>query len=260
VEKTGYIEIRVSGSKGNLDLTPDNYDIREIIAILENAESMLFPGDKRDRPDISYRIEEGSVKHILRTSIQYIIGFNAVIGQINQVQKVDFLDLNTAKAFENLQDIATKRNYQFSITTSLEQTNEVKIDNTTRFYRTESIWADAEFYFYGKVTNAGGKDKANIHVFTERLGTIRIQTPIAFLEQYTDNILYRNFGVRATGKQHSETGEIDTSSLSFIELIDYQPKYDEQYLKALREKAKKSWLGKIDPDSWLNGIRRGYDA
>jgi hypothetical protein len=180
VEKTGYIEIRVSGSKGNLDLTPDNYDIREIIAILENAESMLFPGDKRDRPDISYRIE--------------------------------------------------------------------------------SIWADAEFYFYGRVTNAGGKDKANIHVFTEQLGTIRIQTPIAFLEQYTDNILYRNFGVRATGKQHSETGEIDTSSLSFIELIDYQPKYDEQYLKALREKAKKSWLGKIDPDSWLNGIRRGYDA
>jgi hypothetical protein len=53
VEKTGYIEIRVSGSKGNLDLTPDNYDFREIIVILENAESMPFPGDKRDRPDIS---------------------------------------------------------------------------------------------------------------------------------------------------------------------------------------------------------------
>ena len=72
MEKIGFIEIRITGSKGNLDLSPDNYDIREIISILENAENLLYPGDKRDRPNISYKIEEGSVKHILKTSIQYI--------------------------------------------------------------------------------------------------------------------------------------------------------------------------------------------
>lgn len=260
MEKIGFIEIRITGSKGNLDLSPDNYDIREIISILENAENLLYPGDKRDRPNISYKIEEGSVKHILKTSIQYIIGFNAIIGQVNQVQNIDFLDLETAKAFENIQDIATKRNYVFSIKTSLDNTNEVRVDKTTRYYRTEAIWADAEFYFYGKVTNAGGKDKANIHVFTEELGTIRIQTPISFLEQYDENLLYKTFGIRATGKQHSETGEIDTSTLKFIELVDYQPKYDELYLKALRDKAKKSWLGSINPDKWLNEIRGGYEA
>lgn len=260
MEKIGFIEIRITGSKGNHDLSPDNYDIREIISILENAENLLYPGGKRDRPTISYKIEEGSVKHIFKTSIQYIIGFNAIIGQVNQVQNIDFLALGTAKAFENIQDIATKRNYVFSIKTSLENTNEVKIDKTTKFYRTEAIWADAEFYFYGKVTNAGGKDKANIHVFTEELGTVRIQTPISFLEQYDENLLYKTFGIRVTGKQHSETGEIDTSTLKFIELVDYQPKYDEQYLKALRDKAKKSWLGRIDPDKWLNEIRGGYDT
>ncbi|MGY6561000.1 MAG: hypothetical protein ACXITV_02725, partial [Luteibaculaceae bacterium] len=47
------------------------------------------------------------------TSIQHIIGFNAIIGQVNQVQNIDFLDLGTAKAFENIQDIAKKRNYAF---------------------------------------------------------------------------------------------------------------------------------------------------
>ncbi|MDD3739604.1 MAG: hypothetical protein PHH30_00045 [Bacteroidales bacterium] len=260
MDKIGFIEIRISGSKGNLDLTPDNYDIREIISILENAENLLYPSDKRDRPTISYKIEEGSVKHILKTSIQYIIGFNAIIGQVNQVQNIDFLDLNSAKAFENIQDIATKRNYVFSIKTSLEQTNEVRIDRTTRYYRTEAIWADAEFYFYGKVTNAGGKDKANIHIYTEEIGTVRIQTPISFLEKYDENMLYKTFGIRATGKQHSETGEIDTSTLKFIELVDYQPKYDEKYLKSLRDKAKKSWLGTINPDNWLNNIRGRYDA
>ena len=260
VDKIGYIEIRITGSKGNLELSPENYDIREIIAILENAENLLFPGDKRERPNISYKIEEGSVKHILKTSIQFIIGFNAVIGQVSHVQNIDFLDLNTAKAFENIQDIAAKKDYVFSVKTSLENTNEWKLDKTTRYHRAEAIWTDAEFYFYGKVTNAGGKDKANIHVFTEELGTIRIQTPISFLENHDKNLLYKTFGIRATGKQHSETGEIDTSTLKFIGLIDYEPKYDEVYLRQLRDKAKTSWLGNIYSDIWLREIRGGYDA
>lgn len=34
--------------------------------------------------------------------------------------------------------------------------------------------------------------------------------------------------------------------------------YDEKYLKKLRDKAKKSWLGNINADDWLNEIR-GYD-
>lgn len=256
MEKTGYIEINISGSKGNLELSPENYDIREIISVLENAENLLFPQEKTDRPMISYRLENGSVKHIFKTSMQYIIGFNAVIGQISQTQNIDFLDLATAKAFENFQETASKCNYIFRIKTSIDNSNAVKIDKATNFRRTEAIWADAEFYFYGKITNAGGKDKANIHIFTDELKTIRIQTPISFLEKYENNILYKTLGIRAIGKQHSETGEIDTSTLQFIELVDYTPKYDESYLKGLREKAKKSWLG-IDPDKWLNEIR-GY--
>ena len=71
---------------------------------------------------------------------------------------------------------------------------------------------------------------------------------------------YKTFGIRAIGKQHSETGEFDKSTLKFLELVYYQPKYDEEYLKSLRDKAKKSWLGSINPDEWLKQIRGGYDA
>lgn len=260
MDKIGYIEIQITGSKGNLVLTPDNYDIREVISILENAENLLYPGDKKDRPIISYNIEEGSVKHILKTSMQYIIGFNAIIGQVSNVHNINFLDLSSAKAFENIQEMASKKDYTFSIRTSLQDSNEIKIDRTTNFKRVEAIWADAEFYFYGKITNAGGKDKANIHIYTDDLGTFRIQTPIQFLENYEENFLYKSLGIRATGKQHSETGEIDTSTLKFLELVDYSPKYDEEYLKGLRDKAKKNWLGGIDADSWLSNIRGNYDA
>lgn len=182
------------------------------------------------------------------------------MGQVNQSQNIDFLDISTAKAIENIQDIAAKRDYVFTISTSVENSNEIRIDRTTRFYRNESVWAEAEFYLYVKVTNAGGKDKANIHILTDAYGSLRIETPISFLEGYDENILYKTFGVRVTGKQHSETGEIDRGTLKFLELIDYHPKYDEKYLSSLRDKAKKSWLGNINPDEWLKQLRGGYDA
>jgi hypothetical protein len=260
VNKIGYIEIRITGSKGNLALTPDNYDIREVISMLENAENLLFPSDKRDRPTISYKIEGGSVRHIFRTSIQFIIGFNAIIGLVDKTKNIDFLDLSTAKALENFQDIAAKKDYAFTIKTSIDETNELRIDRATKLYRSEAVWVEAEFYFYGKVTDAGGKDKANIHILTDDHGTLRITTPKSFLEQYEENLLYKTFGVRAIGQQHSETGEIDGNSLKFVELIDYHPKYDEAYLKRLRAKAKKSWLGTINAEDWLKEIRGGYDA
>lgn len=257
---TGHIEIKVSGSKGNLQVSPDNYDIREVISILENAEDLLFPHEKKERPTIAYRIEQGSVRHLFKTSLQYIIGFNAVIGQVAQTESIDFLDLPTAKAIENIQGIATKKEYTFTISTSVDNSNKVIIDRTTSFYRTENIWEDAELYLYGKLTNAGGKEKASIHIYTEDLGSVRIETPISFLEQYDDNLLYKTFGIRAIGKQHSQTGEIDRFSLKFVKLIDYQPVYDESYLKSIRDKAKKSWLADIDPENWLREIREGYDA
>lgn len=260
MDKTGYIEIAVVGKKGNFPLSPDNYDIREIRALLEHAEHMLYPGDKRNRPVISYHMEAGSVRHRFRTSIQQIIGFNALMDQVLQQGSIDFLELQTARAIEFFQDTAIKQHFEIDLTTSLENAHTLHITSATNFYRTESMWADAEFYFYGKLTNAGGKRHANIHLLTEDQGTLIIQTPISFLEQYDENPLYKTFGVRVSGRQHTTTGEIDTSSLKFLELIDYRKAHDEEYLKSLREKAKKSWLRGIDPDTWLRKLRGGYDA
>ena len=97
-------------------------------------------------------------------------------------------------------------------------------------------------------------------MLTDEYGTVRIQTPITFLEHQEENILYKHLGIRAKGKQHSENGDIDFSNLDFIELIDYSPIYDENYLKSLRTKAKKSWLSNINADEWLRQIRGSYET
>jgi len=46
VDKIGDIEIRVVGKSGNMELKPDNYDIRHIASILQNVEDLLFPTHK----------------------------------------------------------------------------------------------------------------------------------------------------------------------------------------------------------------------
>ena len=72
------------------------------------------------------------------------------------------------------------------------------------------------------------------------------------------NLLYRPFGVRVHGKQHLQTGEVDTQSLKLIELIDIQKKYDQDYLDKLISKATPKW-DNIDAEDWLNELRGVYD-
>jgi len=260
MEKTGYIEIKITGRKGTIELSPETFDIREIRSLLENVENLLFPGEKRDRPTISFQLSEGSVRNLFTTTLQYVIGFNAILGQIGQTGSIDFLDIPTAKVIEVFQDTAIKSDYVFSISTSMVSTNELSLTKSTKFYRTESIWVDAEFYFYGTITNMGGKDKANIHLLTDDLGTLFIQTPKKDIERIENNPLYKTFGIRAFGKQHSATGEIDRSSLKFGEIVMYKPKFDKEYLKSLRHKASKNWIDVTDPDAWIREIRGNYHA
>jgi hypothetical protein len=70
---------------------------------------LLYPGEKRDRPIISYKIEEGSVKHILKTSIQYIMGFKSVIGQVNHIQNIDFLDYQLQELLKTFKILQPKK-------------------------------------------------------------------------------------------------------------------------------------------------------
>lgn len=259
--KIGDIEITVSGKLGNIKLSPDSYDINEIAIMLQSAESMLFPTNKKERPLISYNIQEGSVKHIFRTSVQAVIGFSAVLAQITSQNSIDFLELKTAQAIENIQNLSIQKNFEFEIKTSVQEDKEfeLKITPQTKYFRTENIWVDAELYFYGTLTNAGGKNKANIHIDTPEFGSITIDTQKTFLEGQEENLLYKKYGIRAVGKQNMETGEFDKSALMLIELIEFNPKYDDSYLNGLIQKAKSNWKG-IDADEWLNNLRGGYEA
>lgn len=257
MNKIAQIEIVVKGFKGNIEITPDNYDIKNIIEILQNVENLLFPNNKKERPVISYDIEKGSVKHIIKTSMQVILGFNAILFQVQNENSIDFLEAQTAKAFEFFQDAAQKQGVEFTISTSIQNTSQIVINKETKLQRSKDVWADAEFYFYGVIIDAGGKSKVNIHLDTKEYGLLTIDASKEILATYESNPLYKSFGVRAIGKQNIKSGEIDKSELSLVDIIDYNPLYKEDYIKSLIKKAKSSWENINDADDWLNNWR-GY--
>lgn len=259
MDKLGNIEIRVVGKSGNQDLSPDNYDIKHIAVLLKDVEFLLYPKNKKNRPIITYNIQEGSVRHLFKTTIQAVISFNAVLAKVQASGSIDFLELNTARAFENIQKLSLQKNYEFQIKTSINSNPVFRINPTTTFFRKESSWVDAEFYFYGTLKDAGGKNKATIHLDTTDYGYLAIETGEKFLKGRVENMLYKEFGVRTSGKQNVETGEIDTRSLKLLELIDYKPKFDSEYLTSLIKKAKKNWSN-INPDEWLLNLRGEYGA
>jgi len=94
---------------------------------------------------------------------------------------------------------------------------------------------------------------------TEEFGSLTIDTEKDFLMEQEDNLLYKKYGIRALGKQNIETGEIDKKTLKLVELIDFSPKYDDEYLNSLIKKAKGNWKG-INPDEWLYEMRGDYDT
>ena len=257
MDQRGTIEIRVSGSKGNLELSPEIYDIKEIVQIFDAIESILFSGNKKQRPEISYSIESGSVRHVFKTSFQSIVATSAILASVLKTGSIDQLELPTARAIERLQADAISKNYEFAITTSEWQNGELRITPHTHYQRSSEIWVNAEVYLYGTLTDAGGKDKSNIHLDTKEYGQVTIDSDKEYLKNIQENLLYKEFGVRAQGKQSLATGEIDMSSLKLISLQGYRPVYDENYLNGLIAKASKSWAG-VDVDSFLSDLR-GYE-
>lgn len=119
---------------------------------------------------------------------------------------------------------------------------------------------EAEFYLYGELTNAGGKNNPNIHLDTKEHGTLRIAVDKDYLKQGEKNLLYKKFGVRAIGRQNLQTFEMDPNSLRFIELLDLDATYSQSYLDNLLRRAAPAWADVNDADTWLEELRGGAHA
>lgn len=253
------ISLRIIGKNGDESLSPANFDIGQIRFLLDEVENLLYPDRKKrkDRPTISYELKEGSVLNVFKTSMQSVLLVSSMLGVIEQENGyIDKLEVGSAQAIENLQSFALRHNYDIEIGTSDKPQRIFKITPTTHYVRRENILVDIECYYYGTLTDAGGKDKANIHLDTKDAGSLTIRTDKEYLAGYQGNPLYKKFGVRVRAKKNLLTGDIDKSTLVLVELMDYQPKFDEDYLQGLIRKATPKWRD-VNADEWLANVRGG---
>ncbi len=254
-EQKDYIDIHISGKNGEIPLIPANYDISELKDILTYAENLLFPNTPRTvRPIISYEMKEGSVIHRFWTSLQGVVTFAAVMSMVSETGSLDGLDLKTAEAVESIQKIAREKDYTIEFSSSRSSETSLSITAQTDFKRTEKVWVESEFYFYGQVQSAGGKTDAAIKIEVKGKGLLTIATEKDMLEGLEKNLLYHNCGVRAKGRQNIDTGEIDRHSLVLVSLVDYEPKFDENYLNKLIKKAASTFEG-VDSEELMNELR-----
>ena len=87
-------------------------DIDEIKEILVDIEVLLYPerNEKSKRPLISYKIEEGSAKHLFYVPITAALSLNGVIGEIDNRKSIEFLDYKRAAIIEKFQKKAKLNN------------------------------------------------------------------------------------------------------------------------------------------------------
>lgn len=255
MEEFGRIEITVVGHVGNEPLSPENFDIREIKSLFDVVETLLYPNSKLTRAPITYSLEKGSVRNIFKTTLQSAATFLATLNIVNQTGSLAGLELSTAKALQEVQKSAVKNDFRYEFGSPNKEIPSLIISRHTSYHINENLWANTDFYFYGTVINAGGKDRTNIHLQTKDYGLITISTPREVLADQKENILYKHFCIQAKGRQNISTREIDPTSFELIEMTPFDPHYNEQYLANLIKKASNRWKGIEDADKWLSKMR-----
>jgi hypothetical protein len=253
MEELGFIEVKIDGKIGNKPLKPDDIDIADIKDIINDVENFLFPGraEKADRPHISYKIEEGSAKHLFHLPISAVLLFNGLADEISTRGTIDFLDYKRAEIIEKFQKKALEKNYEISLTNSLSKAKTLVINKNTKYFSVAADYIETELILYGKIDAEGGVNP-NFHIETREYGRLTVSATIEQLLE-GEKRLYKFYGVSVSGKQNLKDGK--PFDLKLLNYIEYNPKFNKIELDLLIERAAPNLSKIADVDAWLNQIR-----
>ncbi|HEY9003438.1 MAG TPA: hypothetical protein VIM89_18925 [Mucilaginibacter sp.] len=253
MEEKGYIEIKIEGKIGSQPLKPADVDISDIKEIINDIETFLYPtrNEKLDRPHISYKIEEGSAKHLFFLPISGVLLFNGLTGEIANRGTVDFLDYKRAEIIEKFQRKAKEKDFEITFTNSLSDSRILKITKDTKYFNGLAEYIDTELILYGKINSEGGNNP-NFHIVTKEYGRLTVEATEQQLVE-GEKRLYKVYGIRVRGKQNIADGK--PFDLKLIDYIEYNPVFDKSELSVLIDRAAKNWNTVPDVDAWLAEIR-----
>lgn len=253
----GYIDIELKGAINGVELTPQHYDIRELRHVLECADRLFRSSPYRTTTEdlITLEIQEGSVvNRFAFAGLQRWLSVSAMVGHVGASYSLVGLERSASDALLGLLDESRRLGVAISIRSSAHSVTPLVITPETSFQVEEELWLDVEAYLYGTITRAGGKSKTKIQLDVDGL-THEISTTSDYLGGFGRNILYKRLGARVKGKQSTTTKEL--ANLQLIELIDYTPTFDDDYIDQLIERAKPMFATQSG-DEILQAIRPTY--
>lgn len=253
MEEQGYIEVKIEGKVGNKPLKPIDIDISEIKEIISDMEAFLYPTRelKAERPHISYKLEEGSARHLFYLPISAVLFFSSLAGEITKRGNIDFLCPKQAAIIDKFQRKAAENNYDISFVSSTVEEPILRINKTTEFFQVSASYIETEFVLYGKINEEGGNNP-NFHLVTKEYGKLVVKASEQQLLE-GEKRLFKVYGVRAAGKQNLADGK--PYDLKLIDYITYNPNYDEHKLDLLIQRASTQWNAVANVDTWLQQIR-----
>lgn len=251
MEERGYIEIRVTNQDNTL--VPKDVDINDIKSVISDIETFLYPerSDKKNRPHISYDLQEGSAKHKFFLPISAVIFFNGLTAEIQKRQNLDFLEYKRQNIIVKFQKTAIKNNYKFEFNNSLDKKSSLIIDNSTNYELVSTPFFESEFYVYGEIYQEGGKNP-NLHIHSKKYGNL---TVAATKEQIIEGEkrTYKFYGIKVRGKKSFENGSL--SDLELIEFIQYTPVFNKTLLDKVIERASDNLSKITNVDAWVNNLK-----
>ena len=252
-------EIRITGTRQGELLTPESLDISEWIDVFTHGRNLLFPEkNRKDSPKVSMKIESGSIRLLFMTSVVAVIQAQAVMGKIAQDRTLNQLPKKQAEALRYFQGMAKEEQLDIRLGRSDQMDQGLHLSSHTDFRPEESAWVEVETLIWGRLVNAGGKTKPNIHLDTEEFGVLIIGATEEILAEEKDNRLYQQQQVQIRILQNAFTGEYDTKSAQLVAFVDHnEAESPDAYLDRLIQAATPNWKKVEDKESWLKEIR-GY--
>ncbi len=255
MEEQGYIEIKIKNKDNTI--TPLDIDINDVKEIISDVESFLYPTrkEKITRPEISYKVENGSIKHKFFLPISGVLLFQGLVREVKKRESLDFLDYKRATIIQKFQEKATNENLEFYFNDSLNTKAHLLINNETSFIITKPEFYETQLYLYGEIYDEGGK-KPNINIATKEFGNLTVS---ATKEQLLagEKRIYKQYGLKVSAKKSLSDGSL--KDLKLINFISYKPSFNETLLDKIIAKTSKKWEEVKDVDSWLSEIRGTYE-
>jgi len=247
------LDFAVEDDLGGKPLTPENVNFPILRNFLEDVETFL----KGDVPGITLnesrvQLDHGSLR--IRAFIASALAFS-VLGDLEKLQlsgDLDSIQPRRAKIIERWQSNSGKfsrRNYRIGS----GQIN-LQISERTKFaHKNEKLWVDIEKYFTGKVYEAGGKQKPNLHIDLGNGLTVCVDATEKQLAEVEGNLLFKSVTLRIRAQQHLATKEL--RHLHLIDFLPYSKEVDEEALTNLWKKGAEAWKNVSSATDWVETLR-----